>query len=79
MGIAMPEMKKDLSWRAPDYSTLSERDFTRALADVDLGELEGIGNRRRVLQSTKLKKWNDWQRSAILKRKYELEKSRGSG
>ena len=79
MGIAMPEMKRDLSWRAPDYSTLSERDFNRALADVDLPQLEGIANRRRVLQSTKLTKWNDWQRSAILRRKYELEKSRGSG
>lgn len=79
MGIAMPEMKRDLSWRAPDYSTLSERDFNRALADVDLPQLEGIANRRRVLQSTELTKWNDWQRSAILRRKYELEKSRGSG
>tara|TARA_R100000479_G_scaffold126012_1_gene65453 strand:- start:4 stop:231 length:228 start_codon:yes stop_codon:yes gene_type:complete len=75
----MRKLKEDLRWRAPDYSKLSERDFTRALADVDLGQLEGIANRRRVLQSTELTKWNDWQRSAILRRKYELEKSRGSG
>ena len=75
----MRKLKEDLRWRAPDYSKLSERDFTRALADVDLGQLEGIANRRRVLQSTELTKWNDWQRSAIIRRKYELEKSRGSG
>ena len=75
----MRKLKEDLRWRAPDYSTLSERDFTQALADVDLPQLEGIANRRRVLQSTELTKWNDWQRSAILRRKYELEKSRGSG
>tara|TARA_R100001510_G_scaffold49785_1_gene48319 strand:+ start:475 stop:714 length:240 start_codon:yes stop_codon:yes gene_type:complete len=78
MALAMRKLKEDLRWRAPDYSTLSERDFTRALADVDLAELEGIGNRRKWLQSTELTKWNDWQRSAILRRKYELEKSRGS-
>ena len=75
----MRKLKEDLRWRAPDYSKLSERDFNRALADVDLPQLEGIANRRRVLQSTKLTKWNDWPRSAILRRKYELEKSRGSG
>ena len=37
----MRKLKEDLRWRAPDYSKLSERDFNRALADVDLGQLEG--------------------------------------
>ncbi len=77
MGIAMPEIKRDLSWRAADYSTLSERDFTRALADVDLAQLEGIANRRKFLNANHLVKWNAWQRNAILNKKYELEKSRG--
>ncbi len=73
----MRKMKEDLRWRAPDYSTLSERDFTRALADVDLAQLEGIANRRKFLNANHLVKWNAWQRNAILNRKYELEKSRG--
>ena len=73
----MRKLKEDLRWRAPDYSTLSERDFNRALADVDLAQLEGIANRRKFLNANHLVKWNAWQRNAILNRKYELEKSSG--
>jgi hypothetical protein len=73
----MRKLKEDLRWRAPDYSTLSERDFNRALADVDLPQLEGIANRRKFLNANHLVKWNAWQRNAILNRKYELEKCSG--
>jgi len=68
------EYKKKL-WKAPDYSQLKERDFNRVLDEIrDLVELEAVANRRKHLGAPQLTAWNEWQRAAILRRKYELQR-----
>jgi len=68
------EYKKKL-WKAPDYSQLKERDFNRVLDEIrDLVELEAVANRRKHLLAPQLTAWNEWQRAAILRRKYELQR-----
>ena len=68
------EYKKKL-WKAPDYSQLKERDFNRVLEGIsDLVELEAVANRRKHLSAPQLPAWNEWQRAAILRRKYELQR-----
>ena len=60
-----------------DYTQLNEREFTEALKSfTDLEELEGLANRRRVLNAPKLACWSSWQREQILQRKWELENGR---
>ena len=62
-------------WKAPDYSQLKERDFNRVLDEIrDLVELEAVANRRKHLGAPQLTAWNEWQRAAILRRKYELQR-----
>ena len=57
---------------------MSEEDFIRLLnAVTDLVELEAIANRKRHLNLSDLKSWNNFQRQAILQRKWELENGRG--
>ena len=57
---------------------MSEEDFLRLLnAVTDLVELESIANRKRHLNLSDLKSWNNFQRQAILQRKWELENGRG--
>ena len=69
---------KRLEWKAPDYAAMTEQDFLRLLnAVTDLVELEAIANRKRHLNMSELKSWNNFQRQAILQRKWELQNGRG--
>lgn len=57
-----------------DYADLNEKDFIRMLREVtDLAELEGIANRRKILNAPQLKKYSRWQRDLIMQKKWELE------
>jgi len=72
--MSLEDVKK-LRWKAPDYSKLQNEEFRRAIADVkSLGELEGVANRRRVLNNPNLSTWSDEQKQIILQRKYELQR-----
>ena len=47
---------KRLSWKAPDYTKLKEKEFVRALKDINtIEELEGLANRRKWLNNHELK------------------------
>ena len=60
-----------------DYTQLNEREFIEVLKSyTDLEELEGLANRRRVLNAPELPRWSSWQREQILQRKWELENGR---
>ena len=64
---------KRLEWKTPDYAEMSEQDFLRLLKAVtDLVELEAIANRKRI-SIVGAQGWNNFQRQAILRRKWELE------
>ena len=57
-----------------DYADLNEKDFIRMLNEVtDLAELEGVANRRKILNAPQLKKYSRWQRDLIMQKKWELE------
>lgn len=61
-------------WRAKDYADMGEKDFNRAINEItSLEELEAVANRRKHLRAPHLKKWNQWQRDAILRRQWELK------
>lgn len=78
MVMLTEEDLKRLEWKAPDYAEMSESDFLRLLKAVtDLVELEAIANRKRHLNMSELKSWNNFQRQAILQRKWELQNGRG--
>jgi hypothetical protein len=56
---------------------LSEKQFEQALQTITcLEELNGLANRRRVLQRD-CKQWSEAQRSLILMRKFMLENGHG--
>ena len=58
---------------AKDYADMTEREFTQMLAEVtDLRVLEGIANRRKLLNAPQLKRYTQWQRDLILQRKWEI-------
>lgn len=57
-----------------DYVSLTEREFFRVLQGyTTLAELEGMANRRKILNAPQLQRWTPWQREMILRRKWELE------
>ena len=65
-------------WGAKDYSDLKEKDFLTMLNKIScLLELEGLANRRRILNSPGLTRWTDIQRGMIVQRKLELENMKG--
>ena len=65
-------------WKALDYSDLKEKDFLTMLDEIScLLELEGLANRRRILNSPDLPRWNEVQRGLIVQRKFELENMKG--
>ena len=65
-------------WGAKDYSDLKEKDFLTMLDKIScLLELEGIANRRRILNTPSLPRWNEIQRGLIVQRKFELENKKG--
>ena len=73
-GMSCPQT---LSPKRLDYSELEEKDFYDVVNEVScLAELEGIANRRRILQRADLPKWKDWQREIILEKKWRLEHER---
>jgi hypothetical protein len=58
---------------AKDYADMSEKEFSQMLAGVsDLPSLEGIANRRKILNAPQLKRYTQWQRDLILQRKWEI-------
>ena len=60
-----------------DWADLSEKQFEQALQTITcLEELNGLANRRRVLQRD-CKQWSEVQRSMILMRKFMLENGHG--
>ena len=60
-----------------DWADLSEKQFAQALQTITcLKELNGLANRRRVLQRD-CKQWSEVQRSMILMRKFILENGHG--
>lgn len=78
MDMLTEEDLKRLDWKAPDYAEMTEQDFLRLLRAVtDLVELEAIANRKRHLNMSELRGWNNFQRQAILQRKWELLNGRG--
>ena len=61
-----------------DYSLLSEKQFLTMLNEFHcLEELAGLANRRRVLNTPSLPRWNEVQRGLIVQRKLELENQKG--
>ena len=66
----VPKPDLDLS---KDYAEMSEREFTQMLSGItDLQILEGIANRRKILNAPQLKKYTQWQRDLIIQRKWEI-------
>jgi len=58
---------------AKDYADMAEKEFSAMLATIsDLGELEGIANRRKILNAPQLKRYSQWQRDLIIQRKWEI-------
>jgi len=74
-GVEMTDRERILQhvWRAKDSADLGEREFNRVMDEItSLEELEAVANRRKHLRAPHLKKWNQWQRDAILRRQWEL-------
>ena len=70
--LECPVPKPD-PYLAKDYADMSEKEFTQMLAGVsDLPSLEGIANRRKILNAPQLRKYTQWQRDLILQRKWEI-------
>ena len=60
--------------KVQDYATLGEKDFQFVVNEYhSLAELEGLANRRRILNAPQLQKWSAVQREIIIQRKFELE------
>ena len=60
-----------------DYTELSETDFVAMLATIKcLKELEGVANRRLILNRPDLPRYSKWQRELILQRKWGLSHGR---
>ena len=67
-----PVPKPDLKM-AKDFADMTEKEFSEMLATIsDLGELEGVANRRKILNAPHLKRYSQWQRDLILQRKWEI-------
>ena len=67
-----PVPKPDLKM-AKDFADMTEKEFSEMLATIsDLGELEGVANRRKNLNAPHLKRYSQWQRDLIIQRKWEI-------
>ena len=67
-----PVPKPDLKM-AQDFADMTEKEFSEMLATIsDLGELEGVANRRKILNAPHLKRYSQWQRDLIIQRKWEI-------
>ena len=57
-----------------DYASLNEKDFYTALQRIsNLAELQGLANRRKILNAPQLARWSEVQRQQIIERKFELQ------
>ena len=60
-----------------DYSLLAEKEFQTLLEKITcLAELEGLANRRKILNAPQLTRWNESQRQMLITRKLELQNSK---
>ena len=60
--------------RWKDYSLLGEKEFQSLLEEITcLAELEGLANRRKILNAPQLTRWNESQRQMLIIRKLELQ------
>ena len=60
--------------KVQDYASLGEKDFERVVNEYhSLAELEGLANRRKILNAPQLPKWSAVQREIIIRRKLQLE------
>ena len=60
--------------KVQDYASLGEKDFQTVVNEYhSLAELEGLANRRKILNAPQLQKWSAVQREIIIRRKYQLE------
>ena len=60
--------------KVQDYAFLGEKDFQTVVNEYhSLAELEGLANRRKILNAPQLQKWSAVQREIIIQRKFELE------
>ena len=67
-------LANDCPERVQDYATLGEKDFQAVVNEYhSLAELEGLANRRKILNAPQLQKWNAVQREIIIRRKLQLE------
>jgi hypothetical protein len=67
-----PVPKPDLKM-AKDFADMTEKEFSEMLATIsDLGELEGVANRRKILNAPHLKRYSQWQCDLIIQRKWEI-------
>lgn len=63
-----------LSRKSSDFAELKEKDFLATVNEIQcLGMLEGIANRRKILNAPNLAKYKQWQIEMIKRRKWELE------
>tara|TARA_Y100001972_G_scaffold88847_1_gene108735 strand:- start:459 stop:893 length:435 start_codon:yes stop_codon:yes gene_type:complete len=63
-----------LSRNKSDFADLKEKDFFDVVSEIQcLGMLEGIANRRKILNSPHVAKYKAWQIEMIKRRKWELE------
>jgi len=63
-----------LSRNKSDFADLEEKDFLATVNEIQcLGMLEGIANRRKILNAPNLAKYKQWQIEMIKRRKWELE------
>ena len=63
-----------LSQKSSDFAELKEKDFLAMVSEIQcLGMLEGIANRRKILNAPNLAKYKAWQIEMIKRRKWELE------
>ena len=67
-------LANDCPERVQDYATLGEKDFQTVVNEYhSLAELEGLANRRKILNAPQLQKWSAVQREIIIRRKLQLE------
>jgi len=71
IGLSCP---RTLTRKSSDFADLNEKDFLATVNEIQcLGMLEGIANRRKILNAPNLAKYKQWQIEMIKRRKWELE------
>ena len=65
---------KTLTRKSSDFAELKEKDFLALVNEIQcLKILEGVANRRKILNAPNLAKYKQWQIEMIKRRKWELE------